>query len=384
MNPPAPTPGTEPDGDDMAMPASDAPGTPAAPPVPPPPTPFGRQMAQLVIIPAVIVIIAVGIAVLFGVLAGAPDSIENHLMRLKQTSGAGRMAFNVQDPRYKDRCYAAANIAQMLPTITAPAARADLSRQLVEVLKTSVGEQEYELQSFLLLAVGELGQPDAQGTILKYAQSPSGMVRMAVPRAMSAWSDAGRTPTQWPNRAAARQAAMPVLVKLVQDREPSVAAEAARVIGVLCEAGDPVALTALREGLTRMGQGGRVVQWNAAIALARLGEEDGGRVVAEVLLNREALAKLPSSDLGGETRQSMDSADQDHVILQTLASVPGSESVAGDARVDGMKSELVWNRIRLIADSDKNLAIRNAAVSLVNWKNGRGVENPPTAKNPGQ
>jgi len=355
---------------------------PSLPPLPPPPTGFGGQMAQLVVIPALIVIAAVGVALIFGALAGAPDSIENHLIRLRQSSGRGNVALGFQDPRYKDRCYAAANIAQMLPGITDPQKRTALNRELADILGSTVGEEEYELQAFILLAVGQLGEPDGLPLLLSYSESKSGMVRMAVPRALSSWAEAGRTTGEWPNQQNAYTAGMPVLVKLMEDKEPTVAAETARVIGVLSRPGDEAAIKALRQGLGRTGQASREVQWNAAIALARLGEEDGGRVVAQVLLDRETLRKLASSDRDSQTTRQMRDADQDHVILHTLAAVRGSP---GEAEVMGalsMNSPQVWEKIRQLADSDPNMAIRNAASGLLKWKtshqNGTPVEKNPS------
>lgn len=373
----SPADGTSTEGG-MQMPDAPAPTlgstpNPSAPPLPPPPTAFGKQMAQLIVIPAIIVIASVGIAVLFGALAGAPDSIENHLIRLRQSSGAGRIAFNVQDPRYKDRCYAAANIAQMLPTIKDPSKRAAISRDLADILATSVGKEEYDLQAFLLLAMGQIGETETLPILLSYHTSSSGMVRMAVPRSVSSWADAGHTADQWPSRAAAYDAAMPVLEKLVQDGEPSVAAEAARVIGVLSLRGDARSLAALHEAVGRVGPSSREVQWNAAIALARLGDDGGSRVVAGVLLNREALAKLPATELGPNAQQAMRATDQDHVILHTLAAVPGYAGSVSDAIAPGMDSQIVWDRIAQIADSDPNMAVRKAAISLMNEKK-RGAD----------
>lgn len=309
--------------------------------VPAPPS-LGRQMAQLVIIPGVIVLVAVGVALLFGKVASASDSLENQLLKLKQSSGAGKMAFDLQDPRYKDRSLAAYNIATLIPTLKEPADRLKVSKALTEILERHVSPQEEMLQVYLLTAIGQLGQEGGLDAIRQRLTAEHAKVREGAVGGILAW----------PNPQEAR-IALPALTAALNDASPMVREKAAAAVGELATAGDDAAIKALREAASASGSEMREVVWNASIALARLGDAQGARFVADVLLDRSALAQMPEGEAGSAAQEKMSRTTQDHVILSTLAA----------ART--MTDPQVWDKIREIADRDPNRAVQSAARQLL-------------------
>lgn len=324
--------------------------------VPPPPG-FGRQMVQLVTIPAVIVVLAVGVMLLFGLLAGGRDTIDNNLARLEQDSGGGRIALGLQDPRYKERGLAAYNIATLIPGVTDPAEQKRISDRLITILNEHVGPGEKELHVYLLTAVGRLGQPGGLEAIVPWLSADEPASRQGAVRGVLSWPSAQRDEAR---------AVLPQVLPLLGD-DPAVAAEAAAAVGELAQPGDAAAVDALRQAMNITGSDRREVQWNAAVALARLGDEQGSGFVVDVLLSPEALAKLPQATTGPAAEQTMSPAAQDRLMLSVLAS-------ARD-----MTDPRVWAKIADIAkgDGDYRLGVRTAALELVSRRQGDKMPPPP-------
>lgn len=312
---------------------------PAEAPLPPPPS-FGRQMAQLIIIPAIIVAVAVGVALLFGKL-GAPQSLDNEFLRLEQSSGGGRMALGLQDPRYQERCRAAANIATQLPEIKSDDERAKMSKRLITILSSNVTPDEDQLQVYLLLAIGMLGRDEALPVILERAASPHDNVREAVVNAI----------VRWPNGEKAR-AALPQIRAMVADKSPTTGATSAFTVGFLSQRGDESSIAALRGAMGNTETKYREVKWNAAIALARLGDEGGAKFVADVLLDRKALSQMSAGEEGAELAINMPVGMQDRVILRSLGSAEAIDHPA------------VWQKVRELSTQDANKAIQKVAREL--------------------
>ena len=325
----------------------------------PPPPSFGKQMAQLVIIPAVIAIVAIGLVALFGTLAGDTDSPQDLLKRLRQSSGmGGKLVADAQDPRYKDRCLAAYNIATMIPGITDPAERKALSDELIQVLRNHVEPGDVEIQQFLVMALGQLGEEGGLPVVLSYATSPDRKVREAVIGGVLIWSL--RAPE------AARQG-LPALTKMLSDSAELVRTQAAASVWKLATPGDTQVIQALHEAMASTGwdEGDGLTEaarrdfvrrnftrtrWNAAMSLAALGDEQGIVFVADTLLNRDALAKI-SGSITSERDEPMSEPEQDRVLASALGFV--SVSKIADKRI--------WERVKQIAQDDKNPSVRQAA-----------------------
>lgn len=301
---------------------------------------FGRQVAQLVIIPAVIVAVCMGFAYLFSQLAGAQDSIENHLLKLRQSSGTGRLSLGLQDPRYKDRWLAAYNIASMIRRIDDPKQRQHLSDELIDILHHNVAKDEQVLEAYLLMAIGQLGQPGGLDAIIdRLNPTPLAQARLGAVNAVR----------RWPDRYEARRA-MAGLQMLTDDADAQVRTTAVVALGELTLPGDQAAIRSLRAAMEVTGSAMREAQWNAAVALARLGDAQGSGLVAALLLDRGALEQLPMIDDSGRVQQRLLNGDQiDKIIVRTLQA-----SAA-------MKDPAVWDKIHQIADKDTNVTVRKTA-----------------------
>ena len=326
--------------------------SPAPVPLEPPPT-FGRQMAQLVIIPAVIAIIAIALFWLFGSLAATPDSLSDQLTRLKQSSGyGGNLIAGAQDPRYKDRCQAAFQIATLIEKIEADSERQSLSKELVTILKERVHEDDQELQYFMVMAIGRLAQPGGFEAVTARADSKHAQIRIGVVGAILSWADRDLTTAR---------GALPLIAKLLTDSHEQVrtlaAAAAWRVLTPEDSLETSLLVQPLREAMASVGvdPNGRNFQatvTHAAIALASMGDEQGSSHVANVLLNREALAKQ-RADSTNQSDALMNANEQDHVIASTLH------------YVSKMKDERIWNKVKELAANDPSISIRKAAVQLI-------------------
>ncbi len=336
-------------------------GAASGEPLPPPPS-FGKQMAQLVIIPAVIAIVAIGLVALFGTLAGDTDSPKDLLTRLKQSSGmGGKLVAGAQDPRYKDRCLAAYNIATMIPGIADPAERRALSDELVQVLRDHVHPADVELQKFLVIALGQLGQEGGLDMVLHFAGSTDREVRQAVIGGVLNWSSR--------DLEAARRG-LPALTKMLADTAEPVRTQAAISMWKLARPTDTEVIQALREAMASTGwdEGEGLsesarreftrrnytnTRWNAAIALAALNEEQGVLFVVDTLLNRQALVKLNGSVLT-DRDEPMSADEQDRVLASTLS------------LVSTMTDKRIWERVKQIAENtSENPSVRQAASQLL-------------------
>ena len=318
------------------------------------PASITRQVLQLVLIPAIITITAIGVAALFGLLAGRQDSLEDQLNRLRQSSGAGRMAFGIQDPRYKDRSLAAHNLALMLPQLEDPEARARVSNELVDILQHHVGPQEDQLQAYMLLALGQLGQDSALDVVLAHGASEHATVRQAVTLAVASWPE---------GRGARR--AIDMLLALLEDPSVEVAASAVRTLGMLITPEDREVLDSIRRAMANSGPQRRDVYWNAAIALARAHDPEGSAFVARVLLDRAALSRLPAPSARGPADRLLSADEQDRVLLLTLAA----------ATI--MPAPVIHDKVRQIADKDPNLTVRKTAAHLLGHWGRRGQGTRP-------
>lgn len=336
----------------------------AADPDAPPPS-FGRQMAQLVVIPAVIAIAAIGVFFMFGILAAGPDDIDDLLTRLRQPSGYGRdLPGGVQDPRYKDRWLAAMNISRLIETIDDPAEREKLSVQLVQVLNENVRDDEEMLAHWLLVAIGRLGQEGGMAALLSRlhfkADEPvavaDGPSKQQVGDKVRGGAILGVM--SWPDEQTARDAALGGLVRRLNDPFDTVRTHAARAIFKLAGTSDEHMVRALRSAASAQGTdaAGRDFvhsRWHAQITLAALGDTAAAAFVANHLLNRQELATLPAETGSGET---MNRDDQDRVMAAAMLCAVK------------ITDEQVWDRIRWLAENDPSVSIRKTAIEMLDWK----------------
>ena len=312
------------------------------------PTRLTTQLAQLVIIPALIVAAAIAAWMLFVWMASAEESLADQLVRLRGCGGGGRGPLGVQNPAYKDCWRAAFNIANRIGQIDDSAQRLDLHEDLVQILEMPGDDDASLLKTYLLVAVGRLGQPGGMSVLMRWLESPQADYRLGALKGVRLWPDRDLPRTQ---REARR--AMPQLIRLLGDSDGDVASRAAAALGELATAADPDVQPALREALGSTRLARREVRWYAAIALARLGDERGTAIVAGTLLNREQLAREVDGITGDAAKRQMHPNTQDDIML-------GALMFAADYTGD-----VIWDRISRLADSDPSRRVKKAALKVL-------------------
>jgi len=313
--------------------------------VPPMPSPAIR-IAQQILIPALIVVLGIGAALLFVMVASGRESIEDQVSRLPGCGGADQGLWGFQDPRYKDCWRAAFNIAGRLDQIEEPRERAHLHEQVAVLLNepSALDAKEGKLSGYLLSVVGRLGAEGGIEILARWlgAASPEG--RMGAVKGLLAWPDDDRPRGE---RAAAE--ALPLVYGLLADENPDVAFLAAALVGDLALTGDQASIEALRKAMDAEGPERRYVRWQAAIGLARLGDAAGSRLVAELLLDRQELAKQADQVRQDGGRGPMRARSQDDIMLSTLMA-------ASD-----FTDPVVWTKIERVAKDDPSPKVRVAA-----------------------
>ena len=307
----------------------------------------GRQVAQLVVIPALIVVASIAAASLFVWVASARENLEDQVIRLRGCGGSGPGPWGFQDPRYKDCWRAAFNIASQIDQIQDPQQRAELSEDLVSILNEKVTSDEVLLLRWVLVAIGRLGQPGGLDVLMASMDTASVQVRQGAVEGLLAWSQHNRSGPQHPARRSLAK-----LVKALGDAEPLVAERAALALGHLATAQDAEVVAALAGALDSATSDRRYVGWNAAVALARLGDRRGAQLVADVLLDRAALSAESVVATDG---------DDDPMLAQTLEDILLRTLMAARRMTD----PLIWDKIKELSQSDSSRRVRILARQLV-------------------
>jgi hypothetical protein len=345
-------------------------GPPSPQTIDPGPLPsFGKQLAQLVIIPAAIALVAIALFWLFGSIAATPDSLKDQLTRLKQSSGyGGNLIAGSQDPRYKDRCQAAFQVAAIIEKMMDESRRLKmtpgelakldeeslaLSKELVSILEDRVHADDADLTYFMVMAIGRLAQEGGFEPIMKRADSPHLRVRIGVLGALLGWAD--KDP-------ATAHTALPTVLRMLADPHEPARTFAAAAVWKIATPADTQAIAPLKEAMASIGvdPNQRIYQatvTHSAIALAALGDEQGVLHVVNTLLNRRALATM-RADETGQSDALMNVNEQDHMIAATLHFV------------GKMTDERIWAKVKELAANDPSVSIRNAALQLLSKRPG--------------
>ncbi len=297
---------------------------------------FGRQVLQLVLIPALIVLAAVAVAYPIIRMVQVDASTESHLMALSRRGGLEN-----------DKWRAIHALATHVGSIKDSKLKSQLSEQLITVLRDSPAGEDGKIHRGIILLVARLQQPDSLEVIRGYGASEHVEVRRAVAMALLGWQD----------HEAAR-GAIGDLVVMADDPDVHVKGYAAKVLGTLAVPGDPGVVKSLLKLLDSDVLGAREASWDAAVALARMGNARASMIVADLLLDRQSLGQLPANpgtvgEGGTAARAAMGQNKQTMILLATL-------SAAGQ-----MTDARVWDKIKRLADSDTNIAIRTAATQLL-------------------
>lgn len=248
-----------------------------------PEPPSATLIGRLFVVPAVIVTLMVCLAivvVLFGgTTVGQRPSIDDLLRTIESDAGkhtAGMMLFPADREVWQAAQELATRLARKDQELTPEqiSQSADRIDRILGKLKKPAGADDEVIrafqtkQQFLIMALARLGTPQAVDTIAKFLDNSDPQARQA---ALSGLMELRNQP-------AARER-LPAVVQRLDDESPAVQIVAAAAIGVLAQPDDQAAIKALRQKLA----GDREVQWNAALALAKLGSKSGKAVLLNML-----------------------------------------------------------------------------------------------------
>ncbi len=253
-----------------------------APSAPPPaartgdPLPRGAAavLTQFLLIPSALAAAALGVIVLFGLIASVDSrSPEECLREIEHRTG-------------RDRWQAAHALAQAIASRKGPTAEDGRLAERMVSLYREFGRRtgaddpagpEFQVRRYLAIALGRLGHPAAREALSETASDGPAELRIASVLALGALGDPGSVPD---------------LASLAADRDGEVRKAAVYAIGVLGKPDDGIAAAALRGAL---GDAREDVAWNAALALARRGDAVGVPVL-DRMLDRGHLGSIEMTD----------------------------------------------------------------------------------------
>lgn len=303
------------------------------PPVEPPSAGF---LVQLFVVPAVIVSIIVGIWLAFHWIAHLGQDPQAYVRTLRRDN--------------EGRWQAALNLANDLrgptgKTLKSDAALAtELGRILADESKSGrTGEQSQMLRVYLCRALGEFSIPDAIAPLLERVPDPDPAVARAAIEALAVLTTnlvaAGREP---PGPAAAA-----AVVAASRGEDAAMRSAAAFTLGVVAGGNQQAASERL---LTLLVDASDDVRYNAALALARLGDRRSLDTLEEMLALPDEPAPAP-----GASRDDDDAAQSRRykralVVLNALRGLALLVDASGEtlpegvlARVKGLADDAVSN-----------------------------------------
>lgn len=319
-----------------------SPATETGEPVPPM---TATLMARLFVVPAIIVCVLLAVAVvivLFGTTTSdKPVSIATLLDRLDHDDGERTLDVMLM-PQAKDSWQAAQELARRLADrdkfLTADEIEPTAQRIVKLIEKFGPGKNVNEAgpakQYFLMLALARLGTPTAIPTLTALLKDPNASTRQT---ALQALADMRGVP--------GIESTIDQMLPLLSDPNTAVQIVACAAVGGLANPQQTVAVNALRAKL----DADREIQWNAAIALAHLGNRSGKMVLMNMLDRSYWEAMDLSYDDGGTQVQRK----------YTEAEISRNLTSAIEAAARLADSDLTSQIAAL--ESDKAHAVRDAA-----------------------
>jgi HEAT repeat protein len=208
-----------------------------AAPVPTPPSERSRRLGPAVLVPLLLVLLAAGIVLFFGLLSLDSRSPHDLLEEVRNAPG-------------ERRAMAAFELSRLERYDIPPAARAAFVSRAVQTFEGEAGGDS-RIRRSLALTLGRLGDRLAVDSLIRALEDPDPETRLYSVWALGALRDS--------------RASSPLMEKL-HEEDPAVRKMAAFSLGLL---EDRAAVPALRIALADPAAD---VSWNAAISLARLGD----------------------------------------------------------------------------------------------------------------
>lgn len=264
-------------------PLEDGPEEPDPGRQPPVPEMTPKLLGRLFVVPLLIVVMIVGcslaVLVLFGwITESRQESLERLVERIE--AGTGEKVLDVALlPKDREVWQAAMDLGQRLEgdegRDLTDERRRDLSARLASMLeKRSAdrqGDMGRELQRFMLMALGRLGRPESVRVLAAHA-TDAGQPLEVRRDAVAALMVMRKEP--------AARAAWPELAVLLDEQDPVLRLYATMAVGALADPGDGEAIKVLRRAYF---SDDREVQWNAALALARLKDATALPLIKDML-----------------------------------------------------------------------------------------------------
>lgn len=266
---------------------------------------FGTSVLQFFLIPALVVFACVGLFLFFGWLVAEEKSSLDHLHDIKSGSATRRWQ-------------AAFELAKQLNNIDRED-QEDIARLVPEMIDTfrEAEDDDPKVRRYLALALGHLGDPRASPVLLEALSDDDPETQIYAIWALGSLGD---------------ERAVEPLLELAQSDDAGIRKMVVYSLGTL---GDAEALTTLRAALSDYEMD---VAWNAAIALAKLGDNSGRDRILQ-MLDREFLSSV--ADITEEQRgEAMMNAMKGAVLLEDPSFRPALEE---------------------ISEQDPNLKVRQAA-----------------------
>jgi len=248
-------------------------------PEPPSATLIGRLFVVPAVIVTALICIAIVVVLFGGTSVGQRPSIDDLLRTIESDAGkhtAGMMLFPADREVWQAAQELATRLSRKEKELTPEHINQTAERieRVLSQLKKPVGADDAAVaafqtkRQFLILALARLGTPQAVDTIAKYLDNSDPQARQA---ALTGLMELRGQPGVHEHLAA--------VVGRLDDDSPAVQIVATAAVGVIAQPGDAEAVKALRRKLA----GDREVQWNAALALAKLGSKSGKAVLLNML-----------------------------------------------------------------------------------------------------
>jgi HEAT repeat protein len=275
-----------------------------------------RTVVGLFVVPLLVVVMCVGVFVLFGWAAYERRSVSDYLSDLRDN----RSFFA---HRRKQAAYELSKILSAKPDALRddPAAGAELRRLFATT-------DDLWVRRYLALVLGHVGDDEAVPLLIEGSADEDPQVRIY---------------SLWALGALAEPSSIATLESAVADPDPGIRKTAAYALGSFEDR--PRAVQAL---VPLIDDPVADVRWNAALALARLGDVSGVEVL-EQMLDRRLLAQIPD----------ITPLQQEEAMISALRAL-----VALDAEIDRATLDR-------LADEDPSLKVRQAAIEA---RRGRGAE----------
>jgi HEAT repeat protein len=242
-------------------------------------------MGRLFIVPAIVVCVMLGVAVvvvLFGTSSlERPQSIDDLLDRLQADSGDKSMGLLF--PEARESWQAAQELARRLEEkdkALDAGAIDPVARRIISILASMGTESQggpadgpaaqrgHARKLFLIAALGQLETPVAVEPLAGLITDADPQTRQAALQAIARMSEVPET-----------REALPIVYASLDDSVPAVRMIACLTVAMVAERGDAAAIGAVARHL----ESDRETQWNAALALARLGSKRGKLVLMNML-----------------------------------------------------------------------------------------------------